>query len=54
MKIIVDVILYSVICLFGEFAIIYWTYTQCSKNWRIYVGLDVAVILLYGIYLLVQ
>ena len=54
MSIIVKVALYSFMCLLAEFAIIFWTYTQCSKNWRIYVGLDVAVILLYGISLLVQ
>lgn len=54
MNIIVKVALYSFMCLLTEFAIIFWTYTQCSKNWRIYVGLDVAVLLYIGIILLVQ
>lgn len=54
MNIIVKVALYSFMCLLAEFAIIFWTYTQCSKYWRIFAGLDVAVILFYGIYLLVR
>lgn len=53
MNVIVKVALYSFMCLLCEFAIIFWTYTQCSKYWRIFVGLDVGVLLVTGINFLV-
>ena len=54
MSVVLRAILYSLICLTANAAIIYWTYTQSSDEWRIYVGFDVAVVLLYGIFMIVH